>query len=163
MQTTWVTWAGYQGRYTKEFLRQQRVGVPFFGMGHSVEEAQSKQEIIEILYRELWKDSGGITPVATNALAIWRFEMQIGDWIILPGRFERLYFIGELLSEYTYVPDDPWELYHYRKVHWFARNLPKQAFPESLQNTLDISTLQKPFPLSTELNEELSLLMKYRQ
>lgn len=65
--------------------------------------------------------------------------LRKGDWIIIPGKFETLYHMGEIQSDYTFKLDDDYGLHHSRKVDWFVKNVPASALPMNLAETISLS------------------------
>ncbi|MBI1221343.1 MAG: hypothetical protein GC180_01965 [Bacteroidetes bacterium] len=55
--------------------------------------------------------------------------MQKGDWIIIPGKFNQLYHMGEITGDYVYLPDEDYGLHHSRSIDWFLKDVPVTSLP----------------------------------
>ena len=58
--------------------------------------------------------------------------LQIGDIVLSPSG-EGYYYIGEITSDYYYVPDS--ELPHRRKINWFDKTILRKEMSKGLQNS----------------------------
>jgi len=75
--------------------------------------------------------------------------MEIGDVVICP-KGEGKYYVGEISSEYQYVPGEP--LPHRRRVTWWKEVLDKSQFSVELRNSMgSIGTVSNISKYATEL------------
>ena len=58
--------------------------------------------------------------------------LQIGDIVLSPSG-EGYYYVGEITSDYYYVPDS--ELPHRRKINWFDKTILRKEMSKGLQNS----------------------------
>lgn len=68
--------------------------------------------------------------IGTGVGMLYRFlyEIQVGDYIILPSKADRMVNIGKVEGEYQYIPDAD-EFVQQRKVRWL-KHLPRTAFSQ---------------------------------
>ena len=68
--------------------------------------------------------------IGTGVGMLYRFlyEIQVGDYIIIPSKADRMVNIGKVEGEYQYIPDAD-EFVQQRKVRWL-KHLPRTAFSQ---------------------------------
>ncbi len=78
-------------------------------------------------------EDGSPARVANAVGQLWDFaqRMQPGDWVVLPSRLRPTLHIGELLGHYVYDPQQKYPP-HWRAVHWFATDFPRERLDEDL-------------------------------
>jgi len=80
-------------------------------------------------------------------------SVLLGDVVLSPIG-EGKYIVGEISSEYVYVPNTP--IPHRRQVKWFTRQLDSSQFTEELRNSLgSIGTVTNLMKYSQELESLL--------
>lgn len=67
-------------------------------------------------------------PTSVGMLFRFVYEVQIGDYIVFPSKFNRMINIGVVEGEYTYVSSDS-EYVQRRRVKWL-KHLPRTAFSQ---------------------------------
>ena len=90
---------------------------------------EADREAFKEKYKQAFPDSKP-QAVPTSAGMLFRFahEMQIGDYVVFPSKFNREINIGIVEGEYTYV-DSNSEYVQRRKVKWL-KHLPRTAFSQ---------------------------------
>lgn len=58
--------------------------------------------------------------------------MQKGNWVVLPSKINRMIYIGEIKGDYVYDESLGSSYYHYRKVKWFAQDIPRGRFDQDI-------------------------------
>ena len=96
--------------------------------------------------------------VPTSAGMLYRFahEMQIGDYIVFPSKFNREINIGVIEGNYTYV-ESASEYVQRRKVKWL-KHLPRTAFSQGA--LYEVGSALSLFLIKNYADEYLSALEK---
>lgn len=132
----WMVRAGKHGEYENKFLGDGRIYLTWDGLSHDLSQVQDKSQLQAVL-KEYYPDAGE-GRIVNNSGQIWAFSKRIqpGDWVALPSKHKPAIHIGEVKSDYTFVPnaDDPY--YHYRDVEWFAVDIPRSNFDQDILYSL---------------------------
>ena len=115
------------------------------------------REAFKDKYKQVYPDSK-IQSVPTSAGMLFRFihEMQIGDYIVFPSKFDRKINIGVVEGEYTYVEADS-EYVQRRAVRWI-KHLPRTAFSQGA--LYEVGSALSLFMIKNYADEYLSMLEK---
>ena len=58
--------------------------------------------------------------------------MKLGDWVVLPSKMKPAIHFAEIKGDYVYDSEAEDPYYHYRKVKWFALDIPRSNFDQDL-------------------------------
>ncbi len=110
------------------FLNNNVIAIGWEAMGN-LSSIAADREAFKEKYKLAYPDCKP-QAIPTSAGMLFRFvhEMQIGDYIVFPSKFDRKINIGVIEGDYTYVDSNT----HYvqrRKVKWL-RHLPRTAFSQ---------------------------------
>jgi len=130
--------AGEGGRLVDEFIRKGVVSIGWFN-----DEPFAKNLTNSGLKEKLSLEEGwSAGKVNITAGQIWRFlnEFNIGDHVVTYDPDFRVYFFGDIASEYIY--DKNTTYHHVRKVEWHEAPVSRDALTISTKNSLGaISTI----------------------
>lgn len=92
---------------------------------------QLKQELLNT-YPDIKKGA-----VAGNAGVLFRFvnDVQLGDIIVYPSKFDRMVNIGRVTSDYRFVENDEYEYPNQRAIAWLA-SFPRSDFSQAALNEI---------------------------
>lgn len=161
MNKIWLYWSGSDGWTAKPSVKKNKVFLPFEDFNISFENAGNETLIRQKLY-EMPNGSSQYSDFVVQHIDRHVNEAQIGDWIVLPGRFGSLFHMGEVMSDYSYEYDEDYGLHHSRNMHWFAKNIPALGFPVSLSNTLSEAPQAGPYLLNPKQTDDFQSLFRYR-
>lgn len=128
---------GRASKYVNECHAQQFIGADF-GIDQDLKnELTEKLRPFNTKFRPLWldKNPGGSNIAAGLACGmLWTLckYLKIGDIVISPDG-KGSYFVGEIISDYKYVPGGI--LPHRREVKWYNTRINGEEMSESLQNS----------------------------
>ena len=146
----WMVRAGAKAFLINEFIENGLIAIGWNDLG-DLKRFKSTASLKEEL-RKTYPDYKDGT-VNMNAGQIFRFlkEFNIGDYAITYNPSERVYWIGEILSDY-FMSKDTIEYYHQRKVEW-KRKVNRDDLSISTKNSLgSIATI---FEISVEAQDEI--------
>ena len=128
----WLIRAGSNGEYEKKFLDENRIYLTWEGLSQDLGKIQDRSDLTRI-YQETYPDAP-TGRIRNNVGQIWAFVkgMKPGDWFVLPSKHKPAIHVGEIKSDYTFVPDAEDPFYHYREVKWIARDIPRSNFDQDL-------------------------------
>lgn len=128
----WLIRAGARGEFEKKFLDENRVYLTWEELNENLSKISNRDELFSLLQRT-YPESKTNT-LRNNLGQIWPFanEMQVGDWVVLPSKMKPAIHFAEIKSDYTYDPTAKDPFYHYRKVRWFATDIPRSSFDQDL-------------------------------
>lgn len=110
------------------FLNKNVIAIGWTAMGN-LNQIEGSREAFKAMYANAYPDSkkGAVAP---SAGMLFRFahEVQIGDYIVFPSKFDRKINIGTVESDYSYNPNET-EYVQQRKVKWI-KHLPRTAFSQ---------------------------------
>ncbi|MGW6864630.1 CBS domain-containing protein [Streptomyces sp. NPDC054901] len=68
---------------------------------------------------------------------LWRFRtMDVGDFVVMPRKFQKFVAIGRLTGEYEFRGDQPPGFRHIRTVNWVVRDLDRAAIKGDLRDSI---------------------------
>jgi len=89
------------------------------------------REAFKQRFREAYDDAkAGAIPVQAGVLFRFAYEMQQGDYVIYPSKIDRMVHIGQITSDYQYLPNAPYDCPNRREVKWLA-HVPRTDFSQS--------------------------------
>ena len=130
--SVWLVRAGKSGEFESKFLMDGRIYVTWDGFDTNLAPMESKADLQAALAQN-YPDVKQRT--LTNWTSqIWPFvnSMQTGDWVVLPSKKKASIHFGRITGDYKYAPKGPDPFYHYRKVDWFAQDIPRNNFDQDL-------------------------------
>lgn len=139
----WVCRAGQNACYLNEFANNNRIYIPWEGFTFNLKKCNSL-----LAYRplvELEKHTSNRTSVSNWSGQLFSFchEMMIGDYVLIPHAYSREYDLARIVGEYQYSSND--ELHHSRAIDYLLGDIPRTAFPQSIQYSLGAyRTIFKP-------------------
>lgn len=146
----WMVRAGERAFLINEFIDKGLVAIGWNDLKDlkRFENTDSLKKALRDTYPE-YKDG----TINMNAGQIFRFlkEFKIGEYVITYNPSERMYWIGEISSDY-FMSEDTIEYYHQRKVTWKGQ-VNRDDLSVSTKNSLgSIATI---FEVSADAREEL--------
>ena len=110
------------------FLNNNVIAIGWKAMG-DLSLIEEDREAFKEKYKQVYPDSKP-QAIPTSAGMLFRFahEMQIGDYVVFPSKFDRKINIGVVEGDYTYFDSDS-EYVQRRKVKWI-KHLPRTAFSQ---------------------------------
>ena len=154
----WMVRAGEGAYLIDDFLKNGFVAI---GWNHTedltnLNDAESIKQKLKAVYPQF---KAGQINNFTGQLYRFRFEFLIGQSVITYNPNERVYWIGEIISDYQYIPEKKNAEYpHIRKVEWkksVLRDNLSTTSKNSLGSTLTIFKI--PTSTVTELLSETSI------
>ncbi len=146
----WMVRAGEDAFLIEDFISKSIISIGWNEMGDLSNGNNDREEIKKLLREKYpeYKES----QVQSSAGMIYRFifEFKKGDSVITYNRSERVYWIGEIESDYQYNEKE--EYHHIRQVKWLNK-IKRDDLSPSTKNTLG-STLTI-FKISGQAQEEL--------
>jgi restriction system protein len=97
----------------------------------------------------------GTIPVAAGVLFRFVAEMQVGDFVVLPSRHDRMVNIGKIDSAYYHESSETSALPNRRRVTWL-RHIPRSYFSQDARN--EIGSAITLFQISNNKSEFMSAL-----
>lgn len=120
--------AGKNGEFENKFLGDNKIYLTWGQFNIDLTNIGTRDELrskFEDIYPTASK---GLT--TQNTAQIWTFlkKISIGDWVVVPSKFNPVYHVAEVLSDYQYDVQGADPYFHYRDVKWIKRDLPKSLF-----------------------------------
>lgn len=132
----WLFRAGRYGEYEAKFLNDGRIYLTWDDLDIDLSKIEDQKDLYQILMEHYDLDK---KRVAINwGAQLWPIahRVEIGDWVVLPSKLNRTIHFGKIIGEYTYDESLGSPYYHYRKVDWFAQDVPRDIFPQDILYSL---------------------------
>lgn len=132
----WLVRAGSHGEHEKKFLEDSRIYLTWDGLDDDLSKINSYDSVKEVLadtYPDLSKNA-----IINHGSQVWAFISRIkqGDWVALPSKSKPAIHIAEVKGDYTHNPSGPDPYYHFRKIKWIAKDIPRSNFEQDLLYSL---------------------------
>lgn len=152
-KSVWMVRAGSGGYLIDEFLDADMVAIGWNELG-PIEPDIDYETLRQRFVTAYPEDSKARVAICVGQ--IWRFinEIKTGDKVITYDSSSRLYYMGEIASDYQYSQSATY--YHCRRVNWQDGKIDRDELKPETKNTLgSILTL---FELSWEIWDEFTKL-----
>lgn len=137
----WMVRAGEDGFLIDDFKKKNYVSIGWNELS-DLSRTRDRDEIKELLFKKRSHDKKSQVAHAAGQISRFLFDFEKGDYVVTYDRTNRLYYIGEIQSEYEYNPKLS-EYYHVRRVRWLGE-VSRDKLSTSTRNTLGgISTVFK--------------------
>lgn len=139
-KTMWMVRAGAGADYIEDFIDRKFVAIGWRLVGN-ISDAKEVEQVKEKLRAEYPEFKDGKVNISAATLFKFRNEFKIGDLVLTYNPNERLYWIGEINSEYHYKPEELENLPHLRYVKWLksvSRDILSTKSKNSLGSTVTI-------------------------
>jgi restriction system protein len=146
----WMVRAGRDAFLIDDFEKDSVVAIGWDELGDI--SSYSDPEKLKIFIKETYPEfNSGQLGMAASQVNKFKFDFDKGDWAVTYNPEERVYLVGEILSDYIYQENK--EYYnHVRKVKWL-RKVNRDDLKTSTRNTLGaISTI---FSINVEAAEDI--------
>lgn len=128
----WLFRAGNAGQYENKFLSDNRVYLTWDKLNIDLKQYGNREKLLNKV-RDIYggvKEKTAINWVSQIYPIAHR--MRIGDWVVLPSKQTRTIHFGRITGDYVYDGSLGNPYYHYRKVEWFAKDIPRNNFDQDI-------------------------------
>jgi len=151
----WMIRAGRSASLVQDFEEKGYVSIGWSSLG-DLRQCDSKEELEEVYQGAYPDNKPAKRRMSLGQICRFRFEIQIGDYVITYNPEYRTYLIGEVMSDYKYIPESPGNHNHVRDVKWIGK-IDRDALSLSTKNT--VGAIMTLFLLNKNAkNEFLKLL-----
>lgn len=110
------------------FLNSNVIAIGWKNFG-DLSQVEASREAFKARYEKVYPEAPkGSIPTGAGMLYRFMYEMQIGDYVIFPSKSNRQINLGQVESDYFYVPDAA-EYVQQRRVKWL-KHLPRTALSQ---------------------------------
>lgn len=148
--TVWMVRAGRGGYLMEDFLHDHIVAIGWNEIGQ-ISDDITYDDLKRKFKKAYPEDSDG--RVNQCVAQIWRFvhQFKVGDKLVTYDSSTRVYYLGEIVSEYKF--SDEYEYHHYRDVKWLGLPVERDLLSTDTKNIL--GSILTIFVLPKEVWEEL--------
>ena len=132
----WVIRAGQDSLHFDKYIRAARVFIPWDGYKMDLSKVNSRAEYRGVVEKE--KGTDNRTSVSNWAGQLYSFvhEIEIGDYVLIPTKGSRSYYLARITGDYNFDPTDQDGLYHSREVELLERDIPRGIFSQAIVYSL---------------------------
>jgi restriction system protein len=154
-KTMWMVRAG-EGAYLFDEFRSKNIVAIGWNETGDLSKVPTPEEIKQIVKEKYPDFKLGKINISAGQISRFRFNFKKGDNVITYDPDERIYLVGEILSDYEYSTKFG-EYFHIRKVEWLGK-VSRDKLSTTTKNTLGaISTI---FELNEDAEEEIIKFLK---
>lgn len=158
MKPMWMVRAGEGAYLFDEFQNKNIVAIGWNETG-DLSNLKTPEAIKDIIKEKYTDYRTGKLNISAGQVSRFRFNFNKGEHIITYNPIERIYLVGEIISDYEYNVT-LMEYFHIRRVNWTGK-LSRDQLSSSTKNTLGaISTI---FKLSEDAKEEILTILKGKE
>lgn len=123
----WTVRAGRHGQQEQICLDEKLITIGWNGLP-DLKSFKTRDDLFDA-YQEIYQQ--GKVKAGITVGQIWRFanEIDIGDLVALPSKFQPVIHIGKVTGEYKH--EQKQDIVHWRKVNWLQA-IPRAAFDQDL-------------------------------
>ncbi len=132
----WLCRAGRYGEYENKFLEDSGIYCTWDNLSIPITSFQ-KQHALQHHFTSIDPDIKVKTAI-NWASQVWPFghEMQVGEIVILPSKIKPVIHFGRIVGDYTFLSNNEMPYKHFRKVEWFALDIPRSRFDQDILYSL---------------------------
>ena len=132
----WVCRAGEKSLYLEQFLRDNRIYLPWDGYHFDLSQLKDLSEFKKAVIKEKGDQSRTSISNWAGQLLSFSHEMNVDDLVLIPHRSSRKYTLAKITGAYSFNPSDNRGLFHSRTIDILEDNIPREVFPQSLRYSL---------------------------
>lgn len=127
-----ITRAGSAGQYERKFLDDGRIYFTWEGLGKDLNSAPDLKGYYAMFGAAYsGQGKGRIDNWARQGYQFCRI-IKVGDWVVLPSKFNPTLNFGKVLGPCEYDPKAPEVFQNFRRVEWFAQDVPRARFDRDI-------------------------------
>ena len=128
-KVVWGIHAGREGEAHSLFIKDMVIGIGWPKMG-DLSLIDNNRDAFKAAYEIHYpNDKKGAIPVKAGMLYRFVYEMQIGDFIIYPSKFDKKIHIGRITGEYEFNPKSDKNYSNQHPTEWL-RSVPRTRFTQ---------------------------------
>jgi len=129
----WLVRAGKYGEHEKRFFTDGRCYLTWDGTEETDLSTVKGYEGVKELLAKLYPDEKPKTRINwASQIAPFVFEVQKGDWVVLPRKHTSALAFAEVVEGYAFDPKADATYRHSIKVKWLTTDVPRTAFDQDL-------------------------------
>jgi restriction system protein len=132
----WLVRAGRSGEYENKFLTESLIYLTWGGLNYDLSTLKAKADVHCKLAEVYPEEKTGTVRNWTGQVNSFVHEIKKGDWVVLPSKIKSAIHFAVVTGDYQYnhKAEDPY--YHFRKVEWFAQDIPRSNFDQDILYSL---------------------------
>ncbi|MFC1515796.1 restriction endonuclease [Thermodesulfobacteriota bacterium] len=151
----WMIRAGRDASLIQDFEDNGYVAVGWIEMD-DLTNVKSKGDIEKIHIKAYPDQKTAKRRMSVGQMARFRFDIKEGDLVTTYNPEYRTYLVGEIVSDYQYIPRSPGDFNHIRKVNWQGK-VKRDSLSVSTKNT--VGAIMTLFLLSDSASKEFQLFL----
>ena len=118
--------------YLDTFLNSKKVYRPWDGFKVNLRQYTDREQLKALVRQE--KGDVARTSISNWSGQLYTFcwEMQKGDYVLIPHKGSRSYTFGKLVGDYSFCDSNENELWHSRDIEILITDIPREAFSQSM-------------------------------
>ena len=128
----WLVRAGSKGEFEEKFISEKRVYLTWSSLVIDLRDYKDKGKLLSKLYDIYSSEKPKRVKNWASQIYTFAHKIQINDWIVLPSKLSRTIHFGKVVGDYSYNANADNLYRHFRKVEWFATNIPRNNFDQDL-------------------------------
>ena len=128
----WVIRAGQNSVHYEKFIKESKVYLAWDGYRFDLSSFKTLADLRNVVEKE--KMTENRTSISNWAGQLYAFvwEIKIGDYILIPAKYSRLYCLAKISGHYHFDKSERDSLYHSRNIKLLEVNIPREIFSQSL-------------------------------
>ena len=129
--TVWVVRAGKLGERETLALEDSRALIGFDEMG-DLSQVTSREMVLDLVQKSYPDFKLRTAQTHAGQISNFLWSIKIDDIFALPLKGRPTIAFGKFVGEYEFLPDNPTEARHTRKIEWICDPVPRSAFSQDL-------------------------------
>ena len=128
--------AGKESIYLQKFIDSSRIFLPWEGYKTNLGKLENRDEFKRLVIKE--KGDQNRTTIANWAGMLFSFskEMKVGDYVLIPTRHSKMYYLAKVSGDYEFNVKDTDNLFHSRAIEIMVSDIPKNIFSQQVVYSL---------------------------
>ncbi len=132
----WVCRAGMKSIFLDTFLNTKKVYLPWDGFKVNLKLYPDREKMKNLVREE--KGDVARTSISNWSGQLYSFcwEMNLGDYVLIPHRGSRNYTFAKIISDYSFCDSNENGLWHSREIIILQTGIPREVFSQSMRYSL---------------------------
>lgn len=126
----WVCRAGKEAKYESLFRSTSRIYLAWEGFDKDLLSFNDKEAKRKWIMETTSSHASTSISNWMSQIDYFASTMQIGDYVVVPGKCSRVYSLVQITGNYEYNASAPMRLFHSRKVRFIVKDIPRSVFAQ---------------------------------
>ena len=133
----WICRSGSTRQLIENSVHDRKIFLAWDGYNVDLSKYRTKEDVCRVIAEEKGINNRKSISNWYRQIYSFVFDMQIGDYVMIPFNHSRQYVLAKIASNYSFDPNNTKNLYHSRDIEIIHENVFREWFPQTVQFSLN--------------------------